>query len=152
MRSESPNPPEDTLYMGSYSLRQDQPLYRQLSRLSGLGLGSSLGWLDSLGVPDPYSVTWNSLDPALRAQIQSQVSRQTLETPGNRGGETALGNLLKSLVNLDHRRKIRKGSYQGLRIKHGKKVRGQRTRSTGRKHKILRGFQKKKAHAQKTKV
>ena len=124
-------------------------MHRQLSRISGLGLRSSLHWLDSLGL-DPYGVSWVDLDPQVKQAIQSQVSKQLIQSPGNRGSESALGNLLKSMVNLDQRRKIRKGSYQGLRHRNGKKVRGQRTRSTGRKNKVLRGFQRKK-HAQKAK-
>lgn len=139
--------------LGVHQIKEDKPLYRELSRISGLGVTSSLVWLDSLGV-DCYKITWNELKEEEKVKIAKSLESEKipgLSYPnGNRLSEHLIKDSLKSAKATDIRFHIKIADYRGQRHKIGKRVRGQRTRTTNRKNKLIKGFQKLKNKKKQT--
>ena len=78
-------------------------------------------------------------------QRRADGGDQVVETSvRNLENEIILGTKVFAEVTLDKKRLIKMKCYVGVRHKQNKKVHGQRTRTTGRKNKLLKGFQKNK--------
>lgn len=160
-------PVEQFIAIGSKAINSSKPLWRQLAvKMRGLGLLNTLSILGSLSLLDPRTVTYKQLNPDQRKQLEQILITQiwplsetqiylgnakkrtvsdAFKTQSSLDGSNyiLLENVLKSQQQLDIKRLARMNCYVGSR--HGKyKVHGQSTKSTGRKNKMIKGFQKKR--------
>ncbi len=152
--------------IGEFYVASKKPLWIQLKRkVKGLGFVNSLAFIRKIcSDRDPRSVRLQDLTSEQRALVNKYIlqsvipeshiyyankKKRNLTESYNQQSNleqksyTLIGSYLTSQMQLDIKRLSRINCYIGSR--HGKyKVHGQRTKSTGRKNKIQKGFQKKK--------
>ena len=156
-----------TTYIGPYPIEESKLLRRELCRkVKGLGLINSVVLLSKLGYSGynirdlclkdlseskkeelskllslPYIIIDDYVSNRKFVPITEDYKAQIFYQPGN---ILFIGDFVKSQEELSKKRLIKQKCYIGNRLKLKQKVHGQRTKSTGRKTKAMKGFQKKK--------
>lgn len=159
--------PEILTYIGAYPIDQSKPLRRELvKKIKGVGLVNVMDLLAKLNskYSQMRSLCLKDLDENSRNKLSELVSSPYIKGTsytGNRkniplteeykseiffkeGDLVFMGEYVDSNVELSKKRLVKLKCYIGNRLKLKQKVHGQRTKSTGRKTKAIKGFQKKK--------
>ena len=124
-----------SLQHSSLSLKENKRLDFQLAKISGLGRVSATKLLiDNAVQPTCH---WKDLRIELK-----KIINQILANNGT--DDLPLENRLKSEKMSCIRELMRTKCYRGMRHKTGKRVRNQRTRTSNRVNRVIKGFQKKK--------
>lgn len=157
----------DLTYIGAYPLNEQKPLRRELVyAIKGLGLVNVMEIFALLDIPysNSRSVRLMDLDENMRGKLCQIISKPYLsaktyasnrknvpitedyksEVFFNQGSLIFLGEYVSSHLELSKKRLVKLKCNIGNRLKLKQKVHGQRTKSTGRKTKCIKGFQKKK--------
>ena len=155
------------LYLGDYPIQKNQLLKDQLMKIKGLGSSNVLAILWGIGLA-PSKIRQVRVVDITEEQCRllsdllmdgffksdHHFSNRKLVTLSEEYASNVFyskdssiiffGDSLASQVELAKKRLIKMKCNVGIRLKTNRKVHGQRTKSTGRKTKIIRGFQKKK--------
>jgi len=133
----TPTDPAEEIRLSHYSkvLSEKKRLDVVLASLSGLGWVSAARLLLERNIHP--TTTWLQLSRDQQLELSEFIRNNGCD-------ETPLEARLKSRTMDDLRNLMRKKCYRGMRHKIKKRVRGQRTRTTNRVNRVLRGFQKKK--------
>lgn len=155
-------------YVGPYTILDEKPLIQQLKiNVSGLGAVNSFQILQLLGFKrsDSRTITLKDLSESQKKLLQDILVEGFIRTPDfyanvkdrnvskefepqifypSDSGVVIFGDAFKSQMSIAKQRLIKLKCNVGNRLKCGRKVHGQRTKSTGRKTKIMKGFQKRK--------
>ena len=154
-------------YIGAYSLDEQKPLRRELvSAIKGIGLINVMEIFTLMGIPysGARSIKLMDLDENMRSKLCQIISKPYFSAKTyasnrkdvpltedykseiffNQGSLVFLGEYVSSHLELSKKRLIKLKCNIGNRLKLKQKVHGQRTKSTGRKTKCIKGFQKKK--------
>ncbi len=121
------------------------PVVEGITRIKGVGPSIARALLNKLGIPKNKRIGYLSDEEIKRLEeaiknINKILPRYMVNRPFDRySGEDLhlIGADLKFMVERDIEFEKNINSWRGLRHKLGLKVRGQRTRTTGRKHKKL---------------
>lgn len=155
-------------YLGTYYVSQLKSLRYELAKnIPGLNLRNVDYFLWKVLNRTDRTVRYKDLDQAERGTLERVIDQGLIENSEpyysnkkprkvseNFGLETLskteegalfLGNKWISETHLDRKRLGKLKCYIGLRLEAGLRVHGQRTRSTNRKNKVLKGFQKNRA-------
>ena len=135
--------PDTPLRHPTMNLREDVRLDLQLARVSGLGRVSAIKYLSSLWTNPEHS--WNRIPSEKKVLINQFLAE-------NGSDEYPLEVRLKSQRMNSIRQLMRTKCYRGMRHKLGKRVRNQRTRTSNRVNRVVKGFQKKKGKNEKTAI
>ena len=157
---------QNIIYVGPYVFVEEDSLWTQLAmKLTGVGLINSLCLLQTIGVKgkDLRTISYKELSETQKDLLRDALEKSVVSLDSYAANRKAsnlsktyqnqvffednsliIGDHVKSQYNLDQKRLGSMRCYVGLRLRESRKVHGQRTKSTGRKNKILKGFQKRK--------
>ena len=126
---------------GVTPLSENTPLFRALCKIEGISHHTSRVFLDELKI-DQFK-SWSMLTYEEKTLILEKLKNFSLDTlsPNTSTGHQ-IGTFVKSSTIQAIRTLIRKEGYKGLRHKLGKRCRGQRTQTSGRKNRQQKKFQK----------
>lgn len=157
-------------YLGNYYISEDKPLSEELRKITGLNFSNVLGFIYTFFQKeqikkDIRTTTFSDLSDSQKKNLEQWIEKQVIDvnpTFSNRkpslcssnyisilnydcdNPKIILGSGFSASVELAKKRLVSMGCLTGRRTKANRKVHGQRTKSTGRKTKVLKGFQKKK--------
>ena len=142
------------VYIGDYLFDTDKPLYREISKIPGLGLISSLEVLKSYFKKD-HSVRLKDFsekeialltkllnEDMLKLNIGANYKNRYASQITPKGTFTLIGDALKASFLADIKNHKNANTYVGMRHTHEKKVHAQRTQNSGRKNKKKKIFNK----------
>ena len=156
----------NSVYVGNYPIDQQKALSIQLRKIPGIVFSNVLGLLTILNTTDDVRVLRHKhLSEDKKNLLESFVQKQIVEISAafsnrknslsteqhtsvlsydTKSAKLLLAGNVAASIQLSKKRLSTMNCLVGRRTKANRKVHGQKTKSTGRKTKILKGFQKRK--------